>query len=934
MKKVKKRNRRISIILVTALLIATIAPLNTFADTYDTVKDITLKSSTPDQRDKVFYDIYKGKEQRNIDDEVVFFKDALMNQDHLKYWAEMAYNIYKSDKNTYMDHAGNGFDKDFGYGHYLDLVNDLSKNLTVTKSLNSFQTEMSEKLAKTLNKKMKASDFLERTKVSQLDSDIGQTVLYSSAIDFDQEGKTPKHHYNAFALVFYNFKVHPLVDEYPYETAIQDLTLNAAIDEENKNDIPGFEYSFNAENSIANRYENSSYQTAPVGGDMSYNSSTTLSSSISNSEQFNFGETLGVEIAFQGKVPAIASFSQSTSFEFTAAQVLETATSKEKTELTEKGKSTSFTYDLPPHTSILAELEQGRTYMKLGYDSPLGLTYDVAVYSANGNFYDDNMLIQDWDPDLYDQWTFVTTFGGGDLSNSNAADNLYNRAIAHVNDSGYEKNYGVTELRHVDRGTTKINSLDWSKILATTTAPVSASKTVTHLVKEVINTLTTKIPMSVTGGTITEESDGFNTVTHNPLPLYALERIKLPFDYSKDIKLNAGTSTFLDNIPLRGVDKDNIDYYGFDKYFGLWQLLDEGGTPISGNSNEVAKIIVNPVTKNVELIGVGPGTVYAKYMINEKTYMDDTSKQYASNSTLKETAIMKVKVGQGTKPVFGGTVKASGEATVFVNDPPVDINSIETIDAGIYDARGIEIDTPVSWEAMETPTRGILVDNNKLSVTKAGSFHIRAFYPGYDNAYSDWITVTSLYPESGTTKANNAIEEPVAQDNSLAPEYTDMGNYTDDNSISRSSYTEFLGNMTEFLVGRTTPISLSQTFNDVDYSAPYSKYIEYAANLGLVVGNGNGNFKPDHFLTAEEMSIIMDRYAAILSKMLTDDYKLNLDEATKQRLIQWAETTSSIFKVEHPILNGENSKFMNAKTASKEEVIKYVENLSSILSAK
>lgn len=74
-----------------------------------------------------YYDLYKNKPYRgDLSDVDALYRDALLNENNLNHWAQLAYQTFRSNSNTYWDWAGGGFDKDFGSGVYTDLISDLT----------------------------------------------------------------------------------------------------------------------------------------------------------------------------------------------------------------------------------------------------------------------------------------------------------------------------------------------------------------------------------------------------------------------------------------------------------------------------------------------------------------------------------------------------------------------------------------------------------------------------------------------------------------------------------------------------------------------------------------------------------------------------------------------------------------------------------------
>ena len=195
----------------------------------------------------------------------------------------------------------------------------------------------------------------------------------------------------------------------------------------------------------------------------------------------------------------------------------------------------------------------------------------------------------------------------------------------------------------------------------------------------------------------------------------------------------------MDSIGLEGLNAQFAPYYGFAPAKGRWILVDENGTPLQDST--VARLETSPVSGHTKLIaGKTAGTVYLKYRINEDCYA--TAEQpavYAKNKNLDSTAVIEVHISE--EPFEQGSIRVSGTLNGIAADPAKDIEGADGLTAEIEDATGKEVSRPIVWEAKELPAKGILVEDNKISFTKAGTFHVRA---QTGKVHSDWYAVTAL----------------------------------------------------------------------------------------------------------------------------------------------------------------------------------------------
>ena len=112
--------RVLSVCLALVLLAGVLTPAWAY-DALGQVDSIVLEKSG---RQITYYDIYGGKMEgrTDTDDQTQFYMDVVTQQDNYLKWLNLIYSIFDSEKNSYWDHAGNGWHKDFGDGHYIDFI--------------------------------------------------------------------------------------------------------------------------------------------------------------------------------------------------------------------------------------------------------------------------------------------------------------------------------------------------------------------------------------------------------------------------------------------------------------------------------------------------------------------------------------------------------------------------------------------------------------------------------------------------------------------------------------------------------------------------------------------------------------------------------------------------------------------------------------------
>lgn len=77
--------------------------------------------------ERLCYDVYEGKDEReSTEKKEALLRDALVNQDLLFRWAQVASQIFESDSYSYWNHSGKSWECNFGRNpNYMDLIDCL-----------------------------------------------------------------------------------------------------------------------------------------------------------------------------------------------------------------------------------------------------------------------------------------------------------------------------------------------------------------------------------------------------------------------------------------------------------------------------------------------------------------------------------------------------------------------------------------------------------------------------------------------------------------------------------------------------------------------------------------------------------------------------------------------------------------------------------------
>ncbi len=457
--------------------------------------------------------------------------------------------------------------------------------------------------------------------------------------------------------------------------------------------------------------------SVPVQASQSLQQTTTqeIQNSVTTTEQYSHTQALEYTTALTTPLSGlIGGGSETIKLALNATELFGQATTNSTTSSTSTTAAGAVSMALPPHTGALISQSTTRSTFLAKYDYPVAVQYKVKVVGYWG-----------YQVSFNDQT--LTTFGDNPAGVAFAADNLQSR-YQNRNVAGYEATHGSgLDWAAVDR--TGVRATDPAETIFRKFFGNTDSYNYTQMMDRLINVR----PMSLTGGVLSGTSTTIASNVAAITPLYPLQRVTTT--QQRAITLTPGDQLFTDDIPLRGIDRYYVDYYGFNPVLGHWIVLDSTGAPAP--TSPVAQLNTNPVTGTTTLdAGTTPGTVYLKYLIDDGVYTyADQSGPATTNADLTGTAVVPVTVNY--KP-FTGSIAVTGSLTGYVGDPALTISG--PLKAVLSDSTGMQVDRPVTWQAQELPSSGVQVVDNKISFTSTGTFHVRAVV---DGVYSPWVAVTA-----------------------------------------------------------------------------------------------------------------------------------------------------------------------------------------------
>lgn len=423
-------------------------------------------------------------------------------------------------------------------------------------------------------------------------------------------------------------------------------------------------------------------------------SSATATSEINGSKSFGFEESL--ELGYKREMWGGEGH---VNFTFTASQTIENGWSESKATTEELTTTYNVSVELPPYTNVMMKQNTSKSTVTTEYNCPVALNFTVTIveYTLDPSSNNANCNTQ-----------VLATFG------ANARKDIKQRGVIE---------YTITDpngVRWVDLYNSRSELRAIVRDMLAATAPMASAGA----------------KFEVVYNSVTDEVSGL-------APIFPLSVVQTA-NGVREYNLTTGEYLYVDGIALEGLNDRHAPYYGFTQDKGNWTLVDENGDETVDSS--VAKLETNPVTGYTKLVaGQTAGTVYLKYLIDENCYAtSERPDTYRENAHLDSTAVIEVNVSEVA--FNAGAVLVSGTLNGITGDPAKAIEGTDGLTAKIEDATGKEVSRPVVWDAREL--NGIKVENNQISFTQAGTYHIRATTGG---VRSGWYEVTALPARELTT---------------------------------------------------------------------------------------------------------------------------------------------------------------------------------------
>lgn len=156
---------------------------------------------------------------------------------------------------------------------------------------------------------------------------------------------------------------------------------------------------------------------------------------------------------------------------------------------------------------------------------------------------------------------------------------------------------------------------------------------------------------------------------------------------------------------------------------------------------------------------------------------------------------------------------------------------------------------------------------------------------------------------------------------------TGAGRFSPDTGMTRAMFATVVGRLYERSYG-AIGVSGSPVFADCDYDAYYGKYVDWAAENGVIGGYGTGRFGPEDPVTREQMAAILHRFAEFLGALPEDsasapavpDPAAALNYPDSGSIASWAKDAAAYCQDTGVITGRTGGIFAPRETATRAEV--------------
>ncbi|MBR5825889.1 MAG: aerolysin family beta-barrel pore-forming toxin, partial [Clostridia bacterium] len=348
----------------------------------------------------------------------------------LEFWGNVAAKVFKLAGRGYgwqYDYDAS-FDKYFGAGvdTKTDYAVDVAAHLSATEpyskgdleddcvratgleaysSLNMVQDVMLEQIIDVCGEKNDAEAFKKVVLDFCIDDEEGfklfkntdEQVVLANIISSQYDFTGGCRLFSTFGIAFYDFELTPVIEEnLQYISAADNYE---SIKDAFENNAPGVTYTESDGGTTSISYiKNPTNEPASVSASSSKSTTNSVSNSFSESENYSFSESISANVG----IKISDALNVGVNFGFSASQAFGTSYSEDKSLSETVSTSSSASVTLPAYTELGIKQTMSKVEQTVEYDCPVYITYKVAVFGVNGQYFQDSKT-GSWSITNYDQ---------------------------------------------------------------------------------------------------------------------------------------------------------------------------------------------------------------------------------------------------------------------------------------------------------------------------------------------------------------------------------------------------------------------------------------------------------------------------------------------------------------------------------------------------
>ena len=783
-----------------------------------------------------------------------FYKAAILNNNNLHYWSQLAYHIIDTN-GAYYDHHKGGFAGDFGAtyttdnqgnvterkpGYYNDIIADFqgSTSYVIEREEDSAYSsglrhatnsdDVFNDVTNTLAAQRNSLDWLvdlsplegskfrskhnfttDGTSDGAAFTKNGEDIYYTFVANTARDN-TCQFEYNGFIIMFYDFALRAVNSGETYTltedpSADPEVSSTKFVNDNNTKTTMQKTKSWSYTDSFTNTLSNSHTSTKS----MTHGWNASLGFTYTYSPGSTGGH--GVNINLSGGV--MGQYSTSDAFSFTE--------SKAETGSSTQTSSDTIDTELPPYTVGTITSTTTTATASTDYPCPIEVNYKVAIISIYGDYYDDGSAITDW----YGHHTKVWTFGSDATDTEPEKD-----AMTDLKDRALKDNLGSSDPVNWD--TIKIKS--------------EPKTTLAHDLltgEKLLQQLATNYTITYDKATASYKSI-YTTNAAKVYPLHDLAKTKVTklgnlLTTCDIIYATPGRNYDISgNVTVNGYNTKGVEYYGFDASKGYWEVkyfndpttkVPENVAKVVSDSNSGKSYLIidkdyftnNPDNKQLMLY----------YHIKDNFYKSYNSTEFVNDTDLSARAALAI--------IVEGSDKEIPVASQIYSD--VKLGSYYHDAVGYLTAFGLMNGVAENLFDPDSPlTRAQFVTVlYRLSGEEAES----------DHSFTD-VVKDSYYEDAVRWATENSIVKGVSA-TTFAP----------DEPITREQMATIFHRYAEHKDIDTTTAHNLDAFTDAGDISPYAvEAMTWANANGLIFGTTETTLEPQGTATRGQAATVFYRY--------------------------------------------------------------------------